>query len=196
MWKWIAGALLVIALLLAGTCWFGYQKLTAGGDSVAVTIGAPAHRVFASLANHDSVSTWVFGARDVSATRHGPFAKGDTLTVASTARGRRQRTTWTITDVVPDRLLVLEVRSDSTGMVVATRRDSLVALGDSTRIVSTIASPMMDSLQLRGAERGNATASALAGMGSKVMIGGFRMQSEIDLKRLKARLEGTGVAPQ
>jgi uncharacterized protein YndB with AHSA1/START domain len=171
--------------------------MTAGGDSVAVTIGSPAHRVFSSLANHDSMSTWGLTTRDESATGRGSFENGDRLAVGASARGRRQRMMWTVVDVVPDRLVVLELRSDS-GMVLATRRDSLVALGDSTRIVSTIASPMFESLQ-RGAERGNttsATSTAITGMGSKVMIGGFRLQSEKELKRLKARLEGTGVTPR
>ena len=40
MWKWIAGGVLVVVVVLAGTCYYGYQKLTEGGGSTVVMIGA------------------------------------------------------------------------------------------------------------------------------------------------------------
>jgi hypothetical protein len=86
-------------------------------------------------------------------------------------------------------LLALEVRNDSIGGTMFMRRDSLISVGDSTRVVSAFTAPMLDSLQRKGDSSGRA-AGAVMGMASNVMIGALRMMSEQELKRLKGHIEG------
>lgn len=190
MWKWIVGAALVIVVLLAGTCWYGYKKLTSGGDSATVAIAATPDRVFASLANSDSMALWMGAGSKIVAPHHGLLTVGDTLHVETGTPGRSyQQYIWIVSTVTPGRLLVLQMRSDTSG-VFATRRDSLVATGDSTIIITTIASPMIDSMRTLRGDTGGKVGGALLNFGSKVLISAFRLVSEHELKRLKARLEG------
>lgn len=190
MWKWIVGAAALIAVLLVVTCWYGYKKLTAGGDSAVVAIAATPERVFASLADPDSMAVWMGAGSKISAPHHGLLTAGDTLRVETGTPGRSyQQYIWIVSAVTPGRLLVLQMRSDTSG-VFATRRDSLVASGDSTIIISTIASPMIDSMRTLRGDTGGRVGGALLNFGSKVLISAFRVVSEHELKRLKARLEG------
>lgn len=191
MWKWIVGALLVLVVALAATCYIGYRRLTGGGDSATVAVAAPADRVWASLADPDSMSIWMAAGSAVTASRHGIVAAGDTLHVRSTAGGSRQQNfTWTVSEVTPGRLLVLQMRSNASGQVFANRRDSLVAAGDSTLVVSTIGSPMIDSIRVERGDSGGKLGGAVLDFSSKLLVSAFRLQSEHDLRRLKARLEG------
>ena len=99
--------------------------------------------------------------------------------------------TWRTKEVVPSKLLVLSLRDDSTGAVLAMRRDSLVSLGDSTMIVSTLASPMLDSLRGGSEEKSPGKAGgAILDMSSKLLVSGMRMQSKVELTRLKNHIEG------
>ena len=190
MWKWIVGAAALIVVLLVGTCWYGYKKLTAGGDSAVVAIAATPERVFASLADPDSMAVWMGAGSKISAPHQGLLTAGATLRVETGTPGRSyQQYIWIVSAVTPDRLLVLQMRSDTSG-VFATRRDSLVASGDSTIIISTIASPMIDSMRTLRGDTGGKVGGALLNFGSKVLISTFRFLSERELKRLKARLEG------
>ena len=192
MWKWIGIAVLTVLVIFVGAAWWGYQKLTAGGDTVAVTIAAPHDRVFSTLSNHDSLSTWWFGRQSTQSTRHGPIAVGDTLPMESSRSGRPTRVSWTATEVVPGRLLAVAISNDSTGQIFAVRRDSLVDLGDSTIVVSTIGSPMMDSLKApQGPDaRGESHNTTLMDMTSKMLVSSFRMASKVQLTRLKNHIEG------
>jgi uncharacterized protein YndB with AHSA1/START domain len=191
MWKWIVGALLVLVVALAATCYIGYRKLTGGGDSATVAVAASADRVWASLADPDSMSIWMAAGSTVTASRHGIVAAGDTLHVRSTAGGSRQQNfTWTVSELTPGRLLVLQMRSNASGQVFANRRDSLVAAGDSTLVVSTIGSPMIDSIRVERGDSGGRFGGAVLDFSSKLLVSAFRLQSEHDLRRLKARLEG------
>lgn len=191
MWKWIVGSALVIVVLLAVTCWLGYKKLTEGGDSATVAIAATPDRVFTSLADPDSMAVWMAAGSKIGAPHHGLLTVGDTLHVETGTPGRlRQQYTWTVSEVTPGRLLVVQMRADTSGNVFATRRDSLVAAGDSTIIISTIASPMIDSMLTRRGDTGGKVGGALLNFGSKMLISAFRVVSEHELKRLKARLEG------
>ena len=194
MWKWIVGAAAVIVVLVIGFGWYGYRKLTSGGDSATVAIAASPERVFASLADPDSMAVWMGNDSRVTAPHHGLLAVGDTLRVESGSGGRsHQQYIWIVNEVTPDRLLVLQMRSD-TGGVFATRRDSLVPRGDSTIIISTIASPMIDSMRTQRGDTGGRVGGVLLNFGSKVLISAFRLVSENELKHLKARLEGHEVS--
>ena len=95
-----------------------------------------------------------------------------------------------MSEVTPGRLLVLQMRNDPTGQIFATRRDSLVATGDSTVVVSTIGSPMIDSLRNERGDSGGKLGGAVLDFSSKMLVSAFRVISERDLRRLKARLEG------
>jgi uncharacterized protein YndB with AHSA1/START domain len=197
MWKWIVGIVLVVIVGLAGTCWYAYQKLTAGGDSTTTTIGATPERIFASLADADSMPFWLGSRASVRASHPGPVTVGDTLRIDAaddSARGSNSRITWIVSDVQPAKLLVMQIRSDSNDQVIATQRDSLVAVGDSTMLITTVASPLMDSLRAAHSDsvRGKLAGAAI-GMGSKIMLGAFRTMSERSHQRLKARLEGKPV---
>jgi uncharacterized protein YndB with AHSA1/START domain len=192
MWKWIVGAAVALILLVAGAGWYGYHKFTSGGDSAVVTIAASPDRVFASLADPDSMAIWMGDGLTITASHHGTVAPGDSLRVQRTARATTagNRYTWTVAEVEPSHLLVLQMRSDSSGKIFAMRRDSLVAAGDSTMVISTIASPAIDSMRADRGDTGSKVQGAALDVGSKLIVAGFRLMSEGELKRLKARLEG------
>ncbi len=217
MWKWFGGcaALVVVLAICAGVWGYSkYEKFTAAGGSTTVIVHAPADRVFASLANGDSLSTWTSDSstsevdlsvrdkgrnvtaawRDGRATtsRHGLLQPGDTIHIESNSRESADAATftWMVTEVLSNRLLALELRNDRSGAVTAIRRDSLIASGDSTLIVCTVASPMMDSVRTAAHDTGGAARSRAVDMGSKLLLSAFRLESEVELKRLKAHIEG------
>jgi hypothetical protein len=197
MWKWIGGILLLLVVCFGAASWFGYRKLTAEGDVTSVTIAGSPERVFAALANHDSLAGWWVLKGSPSPTRHGPLAVGDSLPVQvsqSTTRSRAGR--WVADEVVPGRLLVLSLHTDTdtAGVVVAVERDSLVSLGDSTQIISTIASPMMDGIRSRSGSDAPKS-GALIGMSSKLLVSAMRLQSKVELTRLKNHIEGRPDSP-
>jgi uncharacterized protein YndB with AHSA1/START domain len=188
MWKWIGGILLGIVLLI-GTCTYvGYNKLQklAGDDGPATTmVGASPERVFATLATGDSVADWMSVSGSVRSSRRGSFKVGDTVTVIQ--RGgteTTQRAAWIVTEVTPAKLLVLEMRGDGPMQVMANRRIALEARGDSTAIISTVASPLVDSVK---AQRDT---SAMMSFASKMMLTAMRMQSKAELAQLKLHIEG------
>jgi len=187
MWKWIGGILLLVALCIVGASWLGYRKLTSGGDATSVTIAGEPDRVFAALANHDSLADWYVLAGQPTSMGRGPFAVGDSLPAQmpqSTSSGRKSH--WVADEVVPGKLLALSLRNDSA--VIAVRRDSLVSIGDSTQVISTISSPMMENVRER-----NPNGARLIGMSSKLLVSAMRMQSKIELSRLKNHIEGRPV---
>ena len=198
MWKWIVGAVLVLVVVLAGFCYVAVKQFTSGGDTVAVTVAATPDRVFAALADPDSMETWMMSGSLVTASHRGPVVAGDTLHVETGARGARthQLFTWIVGEVTPGRLLVLEMRDSTSTMVFATRRDSLATSGDSTTIVSTIASPMMDSIKTERGDTGGRVGGAILDLGSKLLVSGFRKSSELELRQLKAHLERKPAAPK
>ena len=189
MWKWIGGILLVIVLLV-GTCTYvGYNKLQkfAGDDGPATTmVGASADRVFAALAIGDSIPEWMSVSGSVRPSRHGLLRKGDTLTVTQAGSPEaRQRAHWIVTEMTPGKLLTLQMRGDSLGIVMASRRFALEVRGDSTAIISTVASPMLDLAN--GTQRDS---SAMMSFASKMMLTGLRVQAKLEMAQLKAHIEG------
>jgi uncharacterized protein YndB with AHSA1/START domain len=194
MWKWIVGILVALCLLVLVGGWWGYQavqKNLSPDGTERVTIAGSPTRVYAALANGDSVPKWMANGNTVTSTRHGPLAVGDSLQVAmKSGFGVAQRPmTWQITEVNPDHLFAFELVSDSTHRVIAVRRDSLVAAGDSTNIISTVASPLMDSIQTARSTAKPQTRDAIVGLSSTIIISAFRMQSKLDLLQLKAHIE-------
>ena len=84
MWKWIVGALLGLVVLVAALGYYAYHRFTkfaSGGDSTSVVISASPSRVFASLANTDSLAVWMGAESMITASRSGPLVIGDTVHV-------------------------------------------------------------------------------------------------------------------
>lgn len=189
---------MALCLLVLVGGWWGYQavqkNLSPDGTERVTIAGTPA-RVFAALANGDSVARWMANGNIVTSTRHGPLAVGDSLQVAmKSGFGVAQRPmTWQVSEVVPDHLLAFQLVSDSTRRVIAVRRDSLVGAGDSTNIISTVASPLIDSIQTARANAKPRSSDAMVGLGSTIVISAFRMQSKLDLLQLKAHIENRKV---
>jgi uncharacterized protein YndB with AHSA1/START domain len=192
MSKWMTGCLLAL-LVLAGMVWWGYRRMAAfapGSGPLSVGIEAPPGRVFASLANGDSIVTWMAQGNVVTVKRHGPLVVGDSLRVQIRSMpGLPQRALiWTVSEVVPNKLLALEMRADTSRKVMAIRRDSLVEAGDSTLVLTSVSSPVMDSAQT--ARGDTASRATMLDMTSKLLISSFRMEAKLELLRLKARVEG------
>lgn len=193
--KWILGLLGVAVVFVCFAVWYGYRKLQtfAGEGPSSVTIGAPASRVFASIADADSMKEWRSEGLGIRASHQGRLVVGDTLEVQSTgstgSSRRSSRSTWVVTAVIPDVLMALEVRNDSTGESMFMRRDSLISLGDSTRVMSTFSSAVFDRLRTRGDTSGRAK-GAMLNLASNVMIAGLRVVSDQELNRLRGHIEG------
>ena len=206
--KWVVGCLAVGVALVGLVVWLVYSKyktFTGAGPSVSVVIAAPATRVFASMADADSLREWRAETTGISSTRRGLLRVGDTVRILSRTIRVGSRTSGSdsterladhvVTALVPDRLLVFEARDDSSGATMIVRRDSLVARGDSTEVISTILVPVTDSMRAR-LDTANRGQRAMLDMASRLMISIVRMQFGVELERLKERIEGRGAQPQ
>jgi uncharacterized protein YndB with AHSA1/START domain len=194
MWKWLSGCLLLVIVLVAFGLWRGYRTMSSSlspDGSVRVTIAAPPARVFASLADGDSVATWMAQGSIVKSSRHGRFVPGDSVRVETRTMIGVPKThlTWRVSEVVPDRLVAWQLIPDTTARVVAIRRDSLVALGDSTIVISKVIAPKLDSLRKSQATSSDSAANGFARIGSDLLINVIRMQPKLELTRLKGRIE-------
>jgi uncharacterized protein YndB with AHSA1/START domain len=193
MWKWIGGFLLVCVVLIGIGLWSGYRKLAsfgAGDGTETVMIAAPVSRVFASIANADSLSGWM-AEPGIKAGHHGMLVAGDTLQVEMRVRFNfgNKPLKWTVSEVRPDQLLSLQLRSDSSGKLIATRQFTLSPNGESTRITSAVVTPMLDSIRVNRADTVRPS-DAYIDVTSKLLISALRMQSHVELQQLKTRVEG------
>jgi uncharacterized protein YndB with AHSA1/START domain len=200
MWKWLGGCLVVVLVVIAIGVYNGYRKLSqfsGPNKPETVTIGAPVPRVFASLANADSLSSWMAERMGVRAGHHGMLVRGDTLQVGANMRfniGKGEATRWIVSDVTPNELLALELRSDSSKRLVALRQFNLSAKGDSTLITSAVSTPGLDSMLARHRDTIKASDAFLSGA-SKLMMSSLRMQAHRELQLLKAHIEGHAPPP-
>jgi uncharacterized protein YndB with AHSA1/START domain len=188
MLKWILGCLGLGLVIVAVAVWFGYQKVKTfadAGPASTVIIAAPPERIFASMADADSMPDWRSEGLGIRASHKGILRVGDTLeTQAARASSRRaSRIIWIVSDVTPNVLLATDAKNDS-GVVMFTRRDSLWKFGDSTMVVTTFAAPGIDSLRARNGDK-----VAAGGMVAKLLVAGLRLASEQELTRLKTRIE-------
>jgi hypothetical protein len=87
---------------------------------------------------------------------------------------------WRISELVPNRVVSMELMAQATGRVLGVRRDSLVAVGDSTMVVSTVVSRLLR----------DTTRSATAEVAGDMMLSMFRLQAKLELQGLKGRIEG------
>jgi uncharacterized protein YndB with AHSA1/START domain len=196
MIRWILIGIGVLALAVGGTCFYGYKKLTGGGDTVVITMAGTPERVFATLATPDSMALWMTSSRLESPTGGALLAVGDTLrfrsiTVQGDSSGTSVTGDWIVREVNAPTLLVMEMRSDSgarTGVVLM-RRDSLVAVGDSTTIFTTYSTPLFDSVTTTVRDSSK-VGSTILGSATKMMVGVMRLTTEEEYKGLKKRVEG------
>jgi len=184
MLKWVGGCLLVIVVLIAAGSFWAMRTMKnslAPDGSSTVTIAATPSRVFASLANGDSVGAWMAPGNAITTVKHGPLAPGDSIRIEmKTPFGIKQPPiTWHVTQVVPDQLLVLQMKSGATNGLTAIRRDSLVAKGDSTSVVTLLTSSQLDSLS-----------KDKANVSGDMMLSMLRIQWKLELDVLKGRIEG------
>ena len=183
MLKWIGGCLVLVVVLIAGGSWFAMRSMrnSLGPDgSARVTIAAPPQRIYASMSNGDSLKTWMAQGSTVTTWHGGPLVVGDSIKVElRRSLGMSQPPMiWIVRELVPDRVVALEL-TQGAGRAIGVRRDSLVAAGDSTVVVSIVTSSLNDS-----------TKSSAAGVAGDMVLSMFRLQSKLELQSLKARLEG------
>jgi uncharacterized protein YndB with AHSA1/START domain len=150
-------------------------------------IGAPPERVFASLATGDSLTTWMAEGSSLEMTRRGRLEPGDFLRIRIRGTGSGALS-WHVTEVVPNRLVALQLRADSTGEIVATRRDSLSVEGDSTRVSSRLVSQLLEP-SARSPGDSVRVSDGVADVTATMILSMFRLQSKAGLERLKSRIE-------
>lgn len=195
MLRWIGGCAVVAVVLIALGMWTGYRRisdLAEDGPAETTVVHAPAERVFAMVANADSLPLWRMEGTAIRASRAGQLQVGDSIVARSAAGGATMVSIWHVSALVPSSLIAFEMRSDS-GSMIAARRDSLIALGDSTRIISTTVATLVDPIP--SAQRDSGAGTAIPRMASKVFLAAARMQTRAELLRLKTRVEGDSVAP-
>jgi Uncharacterized conserved protein len=179
MWKWIGGILLALIICVMAAAWWGFRQVSktfSPDGTVRVAIAAPLPRVFASLSDADSSATWMANGSAVSTGKHGPFGVGDSIRIEIKSVGTGRPVTWKITDVVPGQAIAMQLESpDPRHPFVATRRDSVTQVGDSTIVIDRITST-----------------PPATGTAAQMMMSMFRFQSKVELMSLKARIEGKG----
>lgn len=193
MLKWIVGILLALVVVVAGTCWYGYTKLTAGGDTATVVIATTPERAWSYLSDPDSLAVWQdsTGAVRVWSDSTPGLALGDSMWIGrldNTTRNVRRDMAWVLTRLESPTVLEWSAVDDSTGVAFMRRTDSLAARGDSVEIRITYTATLFDSL--RAADSVGGITGRLLGGTSAVMVSAMRLTSEGQLAGLKARLEG------
>ena len=191
MWRWIASIMVLVIVALMGTCYLGYRNLAKAGDTVVVSaMGSPAH-VFALLTDRDSISAWLPVGAELTPSGHGVVHVGDTLRISTPgAPGdstKRQRQVWVVREIVEPVMLAvdgIEFSLSGAPHVALARRDSLVAMGDSTTITSTFRIfPTVVS-----GDGGGRMATATLRAADHLRLGAAKAQWRVQLKRVAAHL--------
>jgi hypothetical protein len=194
MWRWVLGIIAFVILALMGTCYAGYRRITSGGNTVVATVpGSPA-RTFTMLTNRDSLLDWMPEGTTAKPEHHGALQVGDTVRVAATTRRQgasgRAVQVWIVREVkVPDIFAIEALEFDPGGIPhrAFTRRDSVFASGDSTRIISTfVAAPLLTGAESAAAS-GSAVAGPLLGVAERMRVGASKMQWQNQLQQLGRR---------
>lgn len=186
MLKWVGGCLLLVVVLIAAGSWFAMRTMRESLEpdgSARVTIAASPDRIYASLSDGDSVRTWMAQGNTVTTWRRGPFVVGDSIRVElrQSLGISRQPMMWRVSELIPNRLVSLELMTPATRRVLGMRRDSLVQVGDSTQVVSTVTSALLT----------DSARTATRAVAADMMLSMFRLQAKLELQGLKARIEGT-----
>jgi hypothetical protein len=188
MLKWIGGIALVLTLLVIGTCWYGYNTLTGGGDTASVHVAVSAERGWAYISDPDSMAVWYESTAAISPRGKGPLVVGDTLRVRTTGAtpGSTQETSWIVEAIDAPRRISYMTPGDST-MPILRREDAIIpGPADSIAITSRIIVPDLAS-ELPDSVR--AGAGRIVETTGKLMTAAMRLAEQGRLERLKAHLE-------
>ena len=189
--KWIGGCLGIGLALVLGVCYFAYKQVKgfAGEGTPAIVIHVPAKRVFANIANADSLTEWRTEGLGIRSTRKGLLRAGDTVVMQMRGRmgGDASRATWIVSDVKPNQLLAMDMLNNR-GTIVATRRDSIFAMGDSTMLVSEF-NPL-------GVKSGDSVSDTSGGLAMNMMRLASRAQLRMEQQVLRALLQGDSLPPR
>lgn len=185
MLKWIGGCLVLVVVLLAGGSWFAMRTMReslAPDGSARVAIHAPPERIYSSLTHGDSIKTWMAQGNTITTWRHGPLVVGDSIRVELRRTiGPQRPMMWRVSELIPNRLIAMQLITPEGRRVMGVRRDSLVAEGDSTIVISTVRSTL-------AADTAKSTTAGLAG---DMMISMFLLQAKLEYQGLKGRIEGS-----
>jgi hypothetical protein len=191
MLRWILGIILALVVLAAGTCWYGYTKLTEGGSTAVVQIATTQDRAWRYLSDPDSMVLWQDSTTDIrvwSDTMPG-LALGDSVQMGNGDSSGKVRTTmtWVLTRIDAPTALAWSAVGDSSGTSIMGRTDSLTARGDSVEIRITFEATLFDSL--RQIDSVGGLTGRLLGGTSNMMVSMMRLTTEAQLGKLKALLE-------
>lgn len=200
--KWILpiGSLL---LLFAGvTCYFGVKAVADFGDQSTATYPVAPARLYAEIATPDSIAKWIGATTVIAPLGKGPMQVGDTIRLTSTPTpgvppSRGLVSGWVVREAIPERLLVRDLYDSlHHKSPIAVRRDSFVAIGDSTRLITSFASsPFVDSAATKMRDS-SPVMGRMAG-GLFTMMRGFLTASANEEQRLlQLRLGGTLTSQQ
>lgn len=190
MWKWIAGILAFVLVALIGTCYAGYRRLTSGGSDVAQALPGSVSHNFTMLTDRDSLLDWLPDGTTATPEHHGSLKPGDTVRVAAATRRQgasgRAAQLWIVREVkAPDVFAIEAIEFDPGGLPhpAFTRRDSLVAAGDSTRVTSTFTfTPLASTLDPSATS--SAAASSLLSTADRMRVGAARIMWQTQLRSL------------
>jgi uncharacterized protein YndB with AHSA1/START domain len=191
MWKWIVGGcfgLIVIVCVLMYISWQKVKSIAGEGPTVTATIGAPIPHVFAAMSNLDSMRLWRLEGTMFRATQHGLLQPGDTL--AGETSNSQNQVVWVVSAVAPDTVIAFDGVMKTDGRRMFTRRDSVSAVGDSTRVTTSFTVSLPDTTN-----SGKRMSGALSDFAMTAMTTGFRVQMQEELKRLKNHVEGKSATP-
>jgi hypothetical protein len=191
MWKWIVGVLLVVIILIGGTCYRTFKMVTSGGGTASVTVAGNAEHVFAALSNADSMQAWMSAGMMVTPLGRGPLKVGDSIQIARRGIGSDSSIgatakIWVVREITPPTRIIFDaVGFTSVGApyVEATRRDSVVAMGDSTMVFSSFTDVKLPNGMAAGADSG------MSGVAQKLLLGTKRIEAEGTLRMLKNHFE-------
>lgn len=197
MLKWLGGCLVVVIIVVVGGGYWAFKTMRESLEpdgSARIAIAGTPQRVFAALANADSIAKWMSQGTNITISRPGPLVPGSRIRISMRSRTGipQQPMEWIVRQIVPDQLLVRELITDK-GQRVALQRDSLSAKGDSTVVVSRVASPMIDSIIVARQKKTGDSASGYSGVTGDIMLSMFQIQSKLELQALKSHIEGTPI---
>lgn len=172
-----------------------HRRLTGGGDTIVTLVPGTPARTFSRLTDRDSLREWMPEGTTTSPDGHGPLRVGDTIRVAMPTRREtpsgRALQMWIVREVkAPEVLAVEGIDFDQGGLPhpAFTRRDSLSAAGDSTRIVSTfVGVPLLSGAAESAATSGRPGAGSVLGVAERMRLGASRLLWQNQLRRLAGR---------
>jgi hypothetical protein len=194
MWRWILGIIAFVILALVGTCYAGYRRITSSDNVVNVAVPVDPAHAFVLLTDRDSLLEWLPEGTTATPAGHGSLRAGDTIRVAAATRrnvsSRRAMQMWVVREVkAPTVLAVDGIEYDPGGQPhpAFTRRDSIVAAGDSALIVSTFVGYPLLSPSESASAAGNAVSGSLLGAADRMRLGAARIMWQTQLRRLGSR---------